>query len=312
MTAMDFSIIICTYNRATMVTNLVRNLLKQEVSPSLAWEILVIDNNSNDATAVEIQSTRGHADGRVSYIMEARQGKSFALNTAVEHATGEVLIFIDDDVTPVSGWLQAYVDVFDDADCAGAGGRILPSYESELPEWFDPEGPFPFKFDFGDRPCKLIAPPFGANMAYRRSIFEQYGCFRIDLGPSGEAAGGLGEDSEFGSRLLRDGRTLIYCSESLVHHPVTAEQVSKDFLVNWHRRYGRSLVSRGELVNAGTGLGGIPRFLLRKLVEDFMKWLFTFGQRSRFYNRLALVRTLGTIAQCRENAVRGRANPGAD
>ena len=306
VTAMDFSIIICTYNRASLVTTLVHQLLQQKVSPSLSWEILVVDNNSSDATASDVGALSEQSKGRVAYVLEAHQGKSFALNTGIEKSRGEVLVFIDDDIAPVSGWLQAYVDLFSDPECVGAGGRILPAYEVALPGWFDPEGSFPFKFDFGDQPCKLIAPPFGANMAYRRNVFEQYGCFRTDLGPSGKAAGGLGEDSEFGSRLLRDGRTLIYCSEALVHHRVTAQQVSREFLLDWHRRYGRSLVSRGELVDTRTRLLGVPRFLLRKVVEDFFRWFFTFGKRSRFYNRLALVRTLGTIAQCRENAAQKR------
>ena len=309
---MDFSIIICTYNRAEQVSGLVRQIMYQDISNSCEWQIVVVDNNSSDSTAERIKPLIDESNGTVSYVLESRQGKSHALNRGIEESTGDVLIFADDDITPATGWLRAYTEVFKDATIDGVGGRILPLFECSLPEWFDPQASFPFKFDLGERKIRLCAPPFGANMAFRRSMFEKYGLFRTDLGPNEGAGSGLGEDSEFGLRLLREGRELIYCPEAAVSHPVTSEQLSRPFLIDWHKRYGQSMVERGQIPGLRSGGAGVPRFMYRKLVEDIMKWLFTFDQRRRFYKRLSVASTLGTVAQLRKRAGASDSSEGTD
>src|SRR5438445_7610660 len=65
------------------------------------------------------------------------------------------------------------------------------------------------QFDLGDVACELSEPPFGTNMAFRKSMFEKYGGFRTDLGPR-PGSEIRSEDSEFGGRLLAAGERLRY------------------------------------------------------------------------------------------------------
>ena len=65
----------------------------------------------------------------------------------------------------------------------------------------------------------LDEPPFGTNMAFRKVMFEKYGGFRLDLGPTTQGdhrqwySAGIprtSEDTEFGWRLMAAGEKLRY------------------------------------------------------------------------------------------------------
>src|SRR5208337_1699634 len=120
----------------------------------------------------------------------ARGGKSYALNSGVREARGDILAFTDDDVAVQSTWLRNLTAPFEDTECAGTGGRILPAESFSPPAWMPPSDILDLKgilfgsFDRGEQPGPLSIAPYGANMAFRKRMFEKYGGFRTDLGPS--------------------------------------------------------------------------------------------------------------------------------
>ncbi|MBF0490308.1 MAG: glycosyltransferase family 2 protein, partial [Candidatus Omnitrophica bacterium] len=93
-----FSIIISTYNRCDHLRTTLESMLLLQVDGSFEYEIIVINNNSQDQTDLIIKNLQLKFNNRLFYYHELRQGKSFALNTAIEKAKGEILIFTDDDV----------------------------------------------------------------------------------------------------------------------------------------------------------------------------------------------------------------------
>jgi cellulose synthase/poly-beta-1,6-N-acetylglucosamine synthase-like glycosyltransferase len=70
----------------------------QSVPPDFKWELIVVDNNSNDETRTVVEACSKLAPMPVRYIFESRQGKSYALNTGIEATEFELLAFTDDDV----------------------------------------------------------------------------------------------------------------------------------------------------------------------------------------------------------------------
>ena len=68
--------------------------------------------------------------------------------------------------------------------------------------------------------------PHGANMAFRRVMFDKYGGFRADLGRCGESLIG-NEDTEFAGRLMAAGERLCYVPSAMVNHPVHQDRVKK-------------------------------------------------------------------------------------
>ena len=155
------------------------------------------------------------------------------------------------------------------------------------------------RFDLGEEPCELKTPPFGANMALKKTVFQKYGLFRTDLGPT---AGTLrrGEDTELCRRLITPGESLVYAPEAIVYHPVAEERMRKRYFESWYFNYGRSSVRVDGIPASSIRCFGLPRYLLRSLVEFFLKWIGTLNSQRRFYYKLQLFRVAGEITEaCR-------------
>ena len=154
--------------------------------------------------------------------------------------------------------------------------------------------------DFGEVPGELQKPPYGTNMAFRRSLFETYGTFRLDLGRCGNNLLS-NEDTEFGRRLLAAGERLRYEPAAVVHHPVPAERVNKKYFRTWWFDYGRApVLERGNR----PAVFGIPRqllslgsLILRYLTVRVLRWMITLDPPRRFYNKCQVWLTVGEIAQ---------------
>src|SRR5579863_9995619 len=103
---MTVTIILCTYNRCQRLARALDSVASSTVSDSVKWEVLVVDNNSTDQTReVAEEFSRSHP-GHFRYCFEPKQGKSHALNAGIREARGDILAFLDDDVTVGPTWLQ--------------------------------------------------------------------------------------------------------------------------------------------------------------------------------------------------------------
>ena len=250
---MNASIILCTYNRASTLSRALESLSDLDVPAGLDWELLVVDNNSTDDTRAIVERVAAEARLPCRYLFEPSQGKSFALNTGIAQALGQVLVFTDDDVTFDRGWLRALLAAFDAPDCAGVGGQIVPVWPAPPPRWFSDTGPYRllpavvgYRFDTSG---PVIRPPYGANMAYRRVMFDRYGRFRTDISPRGRERI-PGEDTEFGRRVLNGGEQVIYVPGAIADHPVEARTDETALL--------RAVLLRGG-ADADSGLSPSPR-----------------------------------------------------
>jgi glucosyl-dolichyl phosphate glucuronosyltransferase len=305
---MKISVVVCTYNRCEKLATTLQSIAESKMQDSDEWEILVVDNNSKDRTHELIDDFSRRYPNRFRYIFEPRQGKSFALNTAISAARGEALAFVDDDVMVVPEWLQNLIEPLRGGRWAGVGGRILPAEKVAFPRWMRFEGDdglggvIAAYFDEGDEPLVLHRPPYGANMAVRKEMFERFGGYRLDIGPSpNKLVPRPGEDTEFGRRLMRAGQLFVYEPLAVVYHPVQTERIRKDYILGWWFDYGR-----GELRERGNGepiLGiprhyvRVPRNLLFHLPKLAIRWLLTLNPRRRFWNKCQVWSNAGRIAE---------------
>ena len=197
-----------------------------------------MDNNSTDRTRAVVEDSCRRHPGRFRYVFEPHPGKSYALNTGLQEARGEIVAFIDDDVKVEPTWLHNLTAVLHNGDWAGAGGRTLPERPFPPPRWLDLGAPHALAplavFDRGLDARELTETPFGNNMAYRREMFRKYGGFRIDLGPrAGSRVPQKCEDVEFGQRLLTAGERLRYEPSAIVYHAVPDCRVQKTYFLAW-------------------------------------------------------------------------------
>ena len=103
---MDISIILCTFNRSAPLRNALESAAAQSLPESVRWEVLMVDNNSTDSTRQVAEEYCRKYPTSFRYIFELQQGKSNALNRGIREAQGQILAFLDDDVTAEPDWLQ--------------------------------------------------------------------------------------------------------------------------------------------------------------------------------------------------------------
>jgi glycosyltransferase involved in cell wall biosynthesis len=274
-----------------------------EVPSDLPWELIVVDNNSTDGTRQVVEEFAAASALSVRYVSERNQGLSFARNRGITESRGTIISFVDDDVMTGRNWLQAIHKAFAQFNCAGVSGRTIAAWPCAKPAWFQDEGPYALdtvfaSFDLGDTACEMKRPPIGVNMAFRREVFEKYGHFRTDLGRTGKSLMG-GEDTEFGRRLMKAGEKFFYIPDAVVHHTVEKERLTKKYFQSWYFGEGRHWMRELGPPRNAVCYFGVPRYLFRSLVETFIRWVFAFDPRRRFYHKLAVCRTAGEIVEAR-------------
>jgi glucosyl-dolichyl phosphate glucuronosyltransferase len=304
---MKITTILCTYNHYQSLARALDSLAASVLPEGIEWEVLVVDNNSNDHTRQVAEDFCKRYPGRFRYLFEPCPGKSYALNAGIRHAHGEILAFVDDDVIVQPAWLHALTSHLRDSTWAGAAGRILPRRQFASPIWLSLAGPYDMGgvlalFDRGDEPGELDWLPYGTNMAFRKSMFEKYGEFRVDLGPSPDpTVPRQNEDIEFGRRLRAAGERLRYEPSAVVYHDVPERRLRKEYFLAWWFGFGRSVV---HVWGQGPDVLGIPRpyltilkILITRMPQIAARWMMALQPQRRFFYKSELWRVAGEITE---------------
>jgi glycosyltransferase involved in cell wall biosynthesis len=267
-----------------------------------------MDNNSCDQTRELVEGFCRRYPGRFRYLFEPQPGKSYALNTGIREARGDVVAFLDDDLTVEPTWLRNLTAGLHNGEFAGTGGRTLLAQKFTPPNWMALEGPYSLGgvlaalFDLGDKPCALDKAPYGANMAFKKAMFEKHGAFRTDLGPSPDKdIPRPNEDTEFGNRLLAAGERLRYEPSAVAYHPVSQDRIKRSYFLAWHFDWGRALVREW---GRGRSIFGIPRPYLnivsvaaRKMMPSIFLWMMALNPQKRFYSKCHVYVAAGEIRE---------------
>lgn len=274
----EVSIVIPTYNRSALVRDAIDSVLGQDSQSS--FEIVVVDNNSQDDTATVIRSLMDAHPGRVRYVVEREQGNAHARNCGVKSATADIIAFIDDDVTVDTNWLTSLKQALDAReDLSFVGGRVLPQWDGPPPSWVTPEHWAPLALlDYG--PDELIisgTSPRGlltANIAFRRTVFDEVGTFSPHLQRVKNFIGSM-EDTEFLMRVCRRGRKGMYLPGMIARAPVDVERLSKSYHRRWHTGHGHfyAVMRDPEWERSSLSFAGVPGHLYKQTASHALNWL---------------------------------------
>ena len=297
---MKITVILCTYNRCQSLAKALGSVAASVLPDSVEWEVVVVDNNSRDWTRDVVEEFCRRYPKRFRYLFHVQQGKSHALNAGIREAQGDILAFMDDDVTVEPTWLQNLTTGLHNGQWAGAGGRIVPQRTFAPPRWLSLEhalGPLAL-FDLGHEAGELTEAPFGTNMAFRRELFKKYGGFRTDLGPR-PGSQIRGEDSEFSQRLLAAGERLRYEPSAVVYHEIPECRLQKKYFLDWWFDKARAEV-RGSSIRTSTQwrCSGIPLHMFRRLAVWTLRWMVAVEPSQRFSCKLKVWVTAGQIVEC--------------
>src|SRR3954447_7341754 len=96
MTVHKISVAVCTWNRCESLRRTLEVMTGLKVPDGVDWELLVVNNNSTDATDTVVRSFTARLP--VQLLHERIAGLSYARNRAIQAATGDVMLWTDDDV----------------------------------------------------------------------------------------------------------------------------------------------------------------------------------------------------------------------
>ena len=241
--APTLSVVICTYNRCSLLRRALMAFEAQAGAP--ATEVIVVDNNSTDDTVGVVRQCTSALRRvvQVRYLHEPTQGLSRARNTGVRASRGRVVAFLDDDAVPHAGWLDAIGSFFaSQPDAAGAGGPIEPEFDGARPSWLSASIESYYSIlDLGVHvaPFGRRTSPFGANLAVSRDLLSG-DPFSERLGRKGDSLISR-EELELLSRLRSSTRGLHYLPNMRVTHFIHKERLTKDWLFERCRAEGASL-----------------------------------------------------------------------
>lgn len=224
-----WSIIVCSHNRAAdLRANLPR--LKLLDYPKDAYEVIVIDNASTDAT-FDVAASEG-----LICIREEQLGLSYARNRGIESSRGRFIAFIDDDAWPDPGWLKELEQGFAKSGAGCVGGKVIPEWagtRKDWPDWVHPILQAQYSVTrYGDAPSPTKYPniPAGTNIAFRSSVLAEIGGFRPDLGRRG-ACLISGEEGELCLRVEKAGHAVYYQPTAVVHHQIPETRLTEQWLL---------------------------------------------------------------------------------
>jgi glycosyltransferase involved in cell wall biosynthesis len=312
------SILICTFNRARLLRETLAALQAMTPPPGCEAEIIVVDNNSTDNTSLVVEEAIRHSRIPIIGLAEPRQGKSFALNRALEAARGDILALTDDDVLPDREWLNRIVVHFRGRDLTFVFGKVLPRWAcTPPPEMLTPKaqdiwGPLAI-VDYGDDAVDYVAAsrgqrlPIGANLAFARQAIVTIGGWRTDLGKVNNTLIS-GEDHEIFMRLRRFGLYSGYYDPLVtVRHFVPAARLTRTYFRQWFFWLGKThALMLNDLypelnMPEVTRIGGVPRFLLRQSLEQIARWLRSLAggdALTTFIEELRALQYIGLLVQC--------------
>lgn len=235
---MHVSVMICTWNNCRRLALTLDAIGRCRIPAGLQWEVVIVNNNCTDDTPSVARSRRDRLP--LVYVEERRQGLSRARNAGLQAATGRLVIFTDDDVTPCAEWVETYWAAYRDRPRGFYfGGRLTPDYETAAPEPdLYPLAAFPITgLDYGPRP-RLLEPHerfLGANWACPADALRRVGHFDVHLGLDASLGKRrVGEEWDMMVRLRQHDILPWYVPEAVVAHFVPTHKCRLGYLAeNW-------------------------------------------------------------------------------
>lgn len=247
------SILIAVHNRADALSRCLTALAGQTL-PQDRFEVIVIDDGSTDQpeTVTQIYQRRG-----MNLRLEkcGHRNRAAALNTGIELAQGEIILFTDSDMVPIPEWAEKhwhFHQVHQQENLGMLGymdwHREIPvtpfmTYITEQTGWqfayheLKPGGVVPYNYFYG------------GNCSVKRSFLQKHGVLDGDFFRC--------EDTEFGYRMMRAGLVVLYDPSAVNYHWHAVSLM--DFL-HRNRNVGRVLVKFGRKHPELTSTLGIPGF----------------------------------------------------
>jgi glycosyltransferase involved in cell wall biosynthesis len=280
-----FSVIICTYNRRNMVLTALASLHKQTL-PFKYFEVVVVDNGSIDGTFAAVQTylsgdtlRRRSTEElwRTQCLLESRNGLAYARNTGVAAATGEIMVFLDDDVIVDQHFLAQLYTAYEETHADAIGGSVELHWEAKKPYWLtnDMLDFFGYYMPFRSRTSLPTVLNLGSScFSVKREALDKIGGFSPFLTKRLHTPINV-EIADLCRRLRQRQYTLWYEPTALVVHRVARERLKRPFLIGRAYWQGRSeiLAQYANINQYQDAIGGSFLQTVRSIIPELLVML---------------------------------------
>jgi glycosyltransferase involved in cell wall biosynthesis len=270
--APSISVVICAYTTSRSAALLAAAASIDRQTFPACETIVVIDHN---------QELLEHAEETMPNVCvlanAGGRGLSGARNTGTSVAKGQVIAFLDDDAVAADTWLEELARAYDNPNVVGVGGVVTPRWVGgPAPRWLPREFYWTIGCSYRGLPTKTapIRNPIGANMSFRRAVFDRIEGFVSGIGRVGRIPLGC-EETELSIRARRayPVGVVLYVPTARVEHLVSAERLSWGYFRSrcWAEGLSKALVS-GE-VGSTDALSSEWTYTLRTLPTGALRGL---------------------------------------
>lgn len=232
------SVIIPTINRSPYLKRTLESIVGQ-IYPMTSFEVIVIDNGSTDNTK-EVAELFNQRIMNLRYYYAPAPGLHVGRHLGMRMANSDILVYADDDIEAFPTWLETIAENFKNPEVALVGGKDLPKFESEPPQWIqklwekDNDGNRYLGYlsiiDLGDAK-KEINPRhvFGCNFSIRKSILLEAGGFHPDAMPEDMIHFRGDGESHISKFIERKQYKTVYHPHASVYHNVPKERLTEKY-----------------------------------------------------------------------------------
>jgi glycosyltransferase involved in cell wall biosynthesis len=313
---MRLSVCICTRNRAGALATTLARLGALATPAGVTWELVVVDNGSTDDTAAVLASWRAPVPCRVR--LDHSRGLGRVRNVAAGMASGEVILWTDDDVLVPEDWLVRYARAAAERpDHAIFGGEIRPVFTGGIPAWLAEAlselGPsFAARAERPDgAPVTAVDMPFGGNLVVRVEVVRRIP-FDERLGYAGPWDVS-GEECELVLRALDAGYRGSWVAGVGIDHMIPPERTSMEYLERHYRRAGATALVVSRMRQPGRMVAGYPPYVVRQFLEATASLAATSFKSRSFAGRIPVLKSYwlacGAMDACRRGLARAAAPP---
>ncbi|MCL1471484.1 hormogonium polysaccharide biosynthesis glycosyltransferase HpsE [Argonema antarcticum] len=248
----EFTVAICTYNGAERFPEVLEQLQKQVGIEGIAWEVLLVDNNSSDHTVnvVSQYAQNWRKDSQLRYVFEPKQGLGYARIRAMKEAKSKELVgFLDDDNIPSKDWVaQAYHFGQSRPQVGAYGGIIHAKIDQNPPPYFDQvklyltvgdRGEAAFHYKRSDKPRRI---PAGAGFVIRKLAWQK--CVpppeKLLITGRDPKTWAAGEDAEVMFYIQNSNWEVWYNPKMEIWHHIPSHRLEEAYLLKLARGYGLS------------------------------------------------------------------------
>jgi glycosyltransferase involved in cell wall biosynthesis len=247
----DFTVAIRTFNSEKILPALLDRLLEQSDTEDFFWEVVVVDNNSQDSTAAVVAdyAKRWRSGSLLRYVFEPRQGQSYARECAILNAASDLIGFLDDDNIPNLDWVAEAYKFGQEHPQAGAyGSNIFPVLDGPPPPDFDQVKIYLAISNRGSKPYqfKRAYPrqvPIGAGCVIRKQAWlksvPQKRRLRGRFDKSRKLVPSSSEDMEVMFN-IQNGWEVWHSGKLVISHNITVRRLETPYLLRIARSGGLS------------------------------------------------------------------------